>query len=83
MLYMCFYFLQLTKAYESWVNLSAQGVFKAPDILMDWNRDIGKPYSYYCYGAGCSVVEVDTLTGSFQVFLPLIINYRSLDGVYL
>ena len=34
-------------------------------------------------GAGCSVVEVDTLTGSFQVFLQLIINYRLLVALYL
>ena len=82
-MYMCFYFLQVTKAYESRVNLSAQGFFKAPDIWMDWDKGIGKPYSYYCYRAGCSVVEVDTLTGSFQVFLLLIINYRLLVGLYL
>ena len=34
---------------------------------MDWATGKGQPYHYYCYGAGCTEVEIDTLTGDFKV----------------
>jgi xanthine dehydrogenase/oxidase len=49
------------------VNLSAQGFYATPGIGMDWGTGKGRPYNYYCYGAGCSEVEIDTLTGDFRV----------------
>ena len=59
--------MQVIQAYCSRVNLSAQGFYKTSDVWMDWEKGRGSPYAYYSYGVGCSVVEVDTLTGSFQV----------------
>ena len=55
------------KAYADRVNLSAQGFYATPDIGMNWETGKGRPYNYYCYGAGCSEVEIDTLTGDFKV----------------
>ena len=49
------------------MNLSAQGFYKTPDIGYDWGAGRGRPYNYYCYGTGCSEVEIDTLTGGFKV----------------
>ncbi len=65
--YLHTYIAQVIQAYASRVNLSAQGFYKIPDVSMDWETGTGNPYPYYTYGVGCSVVEVDTLTGSFQV----------------
>lgn len=34
---------------------------------MDWEKEEGDPYPYYVYGAACSEVEVDCLTGAHKV----------------
>lgn len=34
---------------------------------MDWEKEKGEPYAYYVYGAACSEVEVDCLTGAHKV----------------
>ena len=54
-------------AYGSRIQLSAAGFYKTPKI--HWNRSEGRgrPFFYYAYGASCSEVSVDTLTGEYQV----------------
>lgn len=54
-------------AYSARVQLSAAGFYKTPKI--HWNRaeGRGRPFFYYAYGASCSEVSVDTLTGEYQV----------------
>jgi xanthine dehydrogenase large subunit len=49
------------------VSLSATGFYKTPDIT--WNRQArsGKPFYYFAYGAACSEVMIDTLTGELRV----------------
>jgi xanthine dehydrogenase large subunit len=49
------------------VHLSAAGHYRTPYI--DWNRDrqTGRPFYYFTYGAACSEVVVDTLTGESKV----------------
>jgi hypothetical protein len=34
---------------------------------MDWEKEEGDPYPYFVYGASCSEVEVDCLTGAHKV----------------
>lgn len=34
---------------------------------MDWEKEEGDAYPYYVYGAACSEVEVDCLTGAHKV----------------
>lgn len=34
---------------------------------MDWEKGEGNAYPYYVYGAACSEVEVDCLTGAHKV----------------
>lgn len=55
------------KAYMARVHLSAAGFYKTPKI--HWDRAAGKgcPFYYYAYGASCSEVSVDTLTGEYRV----------------
>jgi xanthine dehydrogenase large subunit len=49
------------------IQLSAAGFYKTPKI--HWNRDKGqgRPFYYFAYGAACSEVAIDTLTGEYQI----------------
>lgn len=61
-------FADLVKqAYMARIQLSAAGFYKTPKI--HWNRDKGegRPFYYFAYGASCSEVSVDTLTGEYVV----------------
>jgi xanthine dehydrogenase large subunit len=61
-------FADLVKqAYAARVQLSAAGFYKTPKI--HWNRDEGRghPFYYFAYGASCSEVSVDTLTGEYMI----------------
>jgi xanthine dehydrogenase large subunit len=55
------------QAYMARVQLSAAGFYKTPKI--HWNRDKGEghPFYYFAYGAACSEVSIDTLTGEYVV----------------
>jgi xanthine dehydrogenase large subunit len=55
------------KAHQARIPLSSTGFYATPDIT--WNRDKakGKPFFYFAYGAACSEVTIDTLTGEMRV----------------
>ncbi len=57
----------IKQAYFARIQLSAAGFYKTPKI--HWNRDKGEghPFYYFAYGASCSEVSVDTLTGEYIV----------------
>ncbi|NHF71984.1 xanthine dehydrogenase molybdopterin binding subunit [Paracoccus xiamenensis] len=57
----------INHAYEARVHLSAAGFYKTPDIHWDRAAGKGRPFYYYAYGAACSEVSVDTLTGEYRV----------------
>ena len=50
-------------AYFNRINLSANGFYKTPDLTYDWETNSGRMFSYFTYGAACTEVEIDTLTG--------------------
>jgi xanthine dehydrogenase/oxidase len=50
-------------AYMDRINLSANGFYSTPDLTFDWASNTGKMFSYFTYGAACTLVEIDTLTG--------------------
>jgi xanthine dehydrogenase large subunit len=54
-------------AYQDRVSLSATGFYKTPDI--EWDRITGKgrPFFYFAYGAACTEVVIDTLTGENRI----------------
>ncbi|MDQ2091006.1 xanthine dehydrogenase molybdopterin binding subunit [Marimonas arenosa] len=54
-------------AYLARVQLSAAGFYKTPKIHWDRETGQGRPFYYFAYGAACSEVSVDTLTGEYQV----------------
>ena len=45
------------------VQLSEAGHYKTPKITWDRAKGTGRPFFYFAYGAACSEVIVDTLTG--------------------
>ncbi len=55
------------KAYIARVQLSAAGFYKTPKIHWDRSKGRGHAFYYYAYGAACSEVSVDTLTGEYVV----------------
>jgi xanthine dehydrogenase large subunit len=55
------------KAYMARVQLSAAGFYKTPKIHWDRSKGRGHAFYYYAYGAACSEVSVDTLTGEYIV----------------
>ncbi|TAN11565.1 MAG: xanthine dehydrogenase molybdopterin binding subunit [Rhizobiaceae bacterium] len=61
-------FAELVKqAYDARVQLSAAGFYKTPKIHWDREKGQGHPFYYFAYGAACSEVSIDTLTGEYMV----------------
>ncbi len=61
-------FRQLVEAaYVGQVSLSATGFYKTPKIYYSREEAKGRPFYYFSYGAACSEVLVDTLTGEYRV----------------
>ncbi|XP_019624369.1 PREDICTED: xanthine dehydrogenase/oxidase-like [Branchiostoma belcheri] len=56
-------------AYFDRVSLSATGFyrFSTPGLGYDMQKNEGRPYNYFCYGAAVSEVEIDCLTGDHTV----------------
>ncbi|PHY13473.1 xanthine dehydrogenase molybdopterin binding subunit [Caulobacter sp. B11] len=49
------------------VSLSATGFYATPKIHYDRASHSGRPFYYFAYGAACSEVLIDTLTGEMKV----------------
>jgi xanthine dehydrogenase large subunit len=49
------------------VQLSATGYFAMPKITWDRETISGNPFLYFAYGAACTEVVIDTLTGEMRV----------------
>ncbi|PYE87286.1 xanthine dehydrogenase molybdopterin binding subunit [Phyllobacterium leguminum] len=57
----------IRQAYLARVQLSAAGFYKTPKIHWDRKAGRGTPFYYFAYGAACTEVSVDTLTGEYLV----------------
>jgi len=55
------------EAYVARVPLSATGFYKTPKIHWDREKATGRPFYYFAYGAACSEVTIDTMTGEMRV----------------
>lgn len=55
------------QAFKARVSLSTTGYYKTPHVHWDRAEGRGSPYLYFTYGASCSEVAVDTLTGEYRV----------------
>ena len=61
-------FADLVKlAYFARIQLSAAGFYKTPKIHWDRDKGQGHPFYYFAYGASCSEVSIDTLTGEYMI----------------
>jgi xanthine dehydrogenase large subunit len=61
-------FGELTKkAYAARVHLSAAGFYKTPKLHWDRDKGKGRPFFYFAYGAACSEVAIDILTGEMKL----------------
>ena len=49
------------------VSLSSTGFFATPKITWDRDTATGRPFLYFAYGAACSEVTIDILTGEMRV----------------
>ena len=54
-------------AYMARVQLSATGFYATPEIHWDRKAGRGNPFYYFAWGAACSEVAIDTLTGEYKV----------------
>ena len=55
------------EAHKARVQLSATGFYATPGINWDSELKTGKPFHYFTFGAACSEVSIDTLTGELMV----------------
>ena len=54
-------------AYQARVQLSATGYYRTPKIAWDREKVNGRPFYYFAYGAACTEVTIDTMTGELRV----------------
>ncbi|XP_043849522.1 aldehyde oxidase 4-like [Dromiciops gliroides] len=57
----------ISQAFKESISLSSTGYFRGYQTHMDWEKEEGRPYPYFVYGAGCSEVEIDCLTGAHKL----------------
>ncbi|HZN48772.1 MAG TPA: xanthine dehydrogenase molybdopterin binding subunit [Ramlibacter sp.] len=57
----------LDDAYKSRVQLWSDGFYRTPKIHYDKHTLTGRPFYYFSYGAACTEVAIDTLTGENRV----------------
>ncbi len=57
----------VNQAYFSRVQLWSDGFYRTPKIHYDKATLTGRPFYYFSYGAACTEVVIDTLTGEHRV----------------
>ncbi|TFF22079.1 xanthine dehydrogenase molybdopterin binding subunit [Jiella endophytica] len=55
------------EAYLARISLSSTGFYATPEIEYDREKASGRPFYYFAYGAACSEVVIDTLTGEYRL----------------
>ncbi|MCQ0987935.1 xanthine dehydrogenase molybdopterin binding subunit [Jiella marina] len=55
------------EAYLARVSLSSTGFYATPGVNYDRETASGRPFYYFAYGAACSEVVIDTLTGEYKL----------------
>ncbi|WP_454763413.1 xanthine dehydrogenase molybdopterin binding subunit [Cupriavidus campinensis] len=55
------------EAYMARVQLWSDGFYTTPKLHWDQSKLHGRPFYYFAYGAACSEVLVDTLTGEWKL----------------
>jgi xanthine dehydrogenase large subunit len=55
------------KAHLARISLSSTGFYATPKLTWDRVKAKGRPFLYFAYGAACSEVTIDALTGEMRV----------------
>ncbi|MGP1693053.1 MAG: molybdopterin cofactor-binding domain-containing protein, partial [Giesbergeria sp.] len=55
------------EAYANRIQLWSDGFYRTPKIHYDKTTLTGRPFFYFAYGAACTEVVIDTLTGESRV----------------
>jgi len=55
------------QAHIARISLSSTGYYATPKIHWDRAKAKGRPFFYFAYGAACSEVTIDTLTGEMRL----------------
>src|SRR4029078_13336486 len=55
------------RAHRARIQLSCAGFYATPKIEWDRAAVRGRPFFYFAYGAACSEVTIDTMTGEMRV----------------
>ena len=53
--------------HQARVSLSSTGFYATPEITWDRPKAKGNPFFYFAYGASCSELTIDSLTGEMRV----------------
>lgn len=56
-----------SRTHQSRLPLSATGFYATPKITWDRAKAKGRPFLYFSYGASCSEVTIDTMSGEMRV----------------
>ncbi|MEM6465989.1 MAG: xanthine dehydrogenase molybdopterin binding subunit, partial [Pseudomonadota bacterium] len=54
-------------AYMARISLSSTGYYATPKLQWDRLKGTGRPFYYFAYGAACTEVAIDTLTGENRI----------------
>ncbi|MEO1551085.1 MAG: xanthine dehydrogenase molybdopterin binding subunit [Pseudomonadota bacterium] len=54
-------------AYLARISLSSTGYYATPKLQWDRLKGTGRPFYYFAYGAACTEVAIDTLTGENRI----------------
>ena len=57
----------VAQAYAARVQLWSDGFYRTPKIHYDKSSLSGRPFYYFSYGAACTEVAIDRLTGEYKV----------------
>jgi xanthine dehydrogenase large subunit len=49
------------------ISLSSTGFYRTPKVVWDRAKAEGRPFFYFAYGAACSEVLIDTMTGEYRI----------------
>ncbi|MBP8102157.1 MAG: molybdopterin-dependent oxidoreductase, partial [Burkholderiaceae bacterium] len=61
-------------AYANRIQLWSDGFYRTPKIHYDKTTLTGRPFYYFAYGAACTEVVIDTLTGESRVLAADILH---------
>ncbi len=57
----------IKEAFARRINLSENAHYSTPEIYFDKTKEKGHPFAYHVYGTALTIVNVDTLRGTYEI----------------